>query len=165
MEGLTYPDLHHAHAAEGWLDLNVPAEARLELEQISAQARAHPEVLDLRWRLASHIPDWNAAVSVADQIIAAAPGIVTGWIHRSFALHELRRTAEALDNLIDAEARFPTDSLIPYNLACYACQLGDLPQARRWLKRALELKGIEKLRTLALDDPDLAPLRSEIAEW
>ena len=165
MEGLTYPDLHHARAAEGWLDLNVAAEARLELDRLSSEARAHPEVLDLRWRLASQIPDWNEAVCVADQIIAKAPWIVTGWIHRSFALHELRRTAEALNNLVDAEARFPKDSIIPYNLACYACQLGDLPEARRWLRRAMEMKGIEKLRKLALDDPDLAPLRSEIADW
>lgn len=165
MEGLTYPDLHHARAADGWLDLNAAAEARLELDKLTPAACLQPEVLDLHWRLASLIPDWAKAVRIADQIISLAPESPSGWIHRSFALHELRRTAEALDNLVLAEARFPTNSIIPYNLACYACQMGDLPLARRWLKRAVEMKGIKQLRELALDDPDLAPLRGEIADW
>jgi hypothetical protein len=78
-------------------------------------------------------------------------------------LHELRRTEEALRNLLEAEPRFPTNSIIPYNLACYACQLGDLTLARRWLRRVIDLKGIGHLRSNALDDPDLAPLWAEIA--
>lgn len=165
MEGLTYPDLHHALAADGWLDLKAPDEARRELESLSAEARKLPEVLDLHCRVAIQIPDWSEVVTIANQIISTSPEYVGGWVHRSFALHELRRTREAYEGLLGAEARFPTNSIIPYNLACYACQLGNLPEARRWLQRVSDLKGPEKLRELALDDPDLEPLRQEIADW
>ncbi|HZO84674.1 MAG TPA: hypothetical protein VFC26_05645, partial [Verrucomicrobiae bacterium] len=50
---------------------------------------------------------------------------------------------------------------IPYNLACYACQLGRINDSRQWLKRALSVGG-KKIRSLALEDPDLQPLWDEI---
>lgn len=165
MEGLTYPDLHHARAADGWLDLGVADAAQAELEHLSAAANSVPEVLDLYWRLCTARLDWEGALSIAEKIVALAPQNANGWIHRSYALHELRRTLEAQDTLLVAAALFPDQSVIPYNLACYACQLGDLDSARRWLRRTLKLKGIANLRELALDDPDLAPLRSELAQW
>lgn len=165
MEGLPFPDLHHARAAEGWLDLGVIDEAQIELEKLSPSAGFVPDVLDLHWRLRSARLDWEGSLSIAERVIALAPERANGWIHRSFALHELRRTQEARDNLLKAVELFPDQSIIPYNLACYACQLGDLDTARKWLRRALKLKGIEHLREMAMDDPDLAPLRAEIAQW
>lgn len=165
MEGLTYPDLHHALAADGWLDLKAPGEARRELDSLSAEARNLPAVLELYCRVAIQIPDWDEVVTIANQIISTSPEFVGGWVHRSFALHELRRTREAYECLLGAESRFPTNSIIPYNLACYACQLGNLPEARRWLQRVIDLKGVKELRGLALDDPDLEPLRQEIVDW
>jgi Flp pilus assembly protein TadD len=163
MEALDYPDLHHASAVEGWLDLDMPAEAAAQFVQLSTNARRHPSVLELQWRLQTVQLDWAGAVATARELMLLAPWLPNGWIHCSFALHELRRTTEALENLLQAEPRFPTNSIIPYNLACYACQLGDLSTARRWLRRAIELKGIDNLRSLAMDDPDLAPLWPEIA--
>ncbi len=165
MEELPFPDLHHARAAEGWLDLGVADEAQIELEKLTPSAGSVPEVLDLYWRLRSARLDWEGSLSIAEKVIAIAPERANGWIHRSYALHELRRTREAQENLLQAVDLFPDQSIIPYNLACYACQLGDLDAARKWLRRALKLKGIAHLREMALDDPDLAPLRSELAQW
>ena len=69
----------------------------------------------------------------------------TGRINRSFAPHELKRTQEACDQLHEGLYRFRDESLIWYNLACYACVLGD---------KAIELGG-DKVKLRALDDPDL----------
>ena len=33
--------------------------------------------------------------------------------------------------------KFPKVSVIPYNLACYACQMNKLDEARVWLRRAM----------------------------
>jgi hypothetical protein len=49
-------------------------------------------------------------------------------------------------------------------LACYASQLGDLKGAWEWLSKAFDLSGEEDLRRQALDDPDLEPLWTRIAE-
>jgi hypothetical protein len=52
--------------------------------------------------------------------------------------------------------------LIAYNLACYECQLGHLPQARDLLRTAFKLGNPAVLKVMSLQDPDLEPLRSEI---
>jgi hypothetical protein len=66
----------------------------------------------------------------------------------------------AWDALLPAVEKFAEVYVVSYNLACYACQMGRLPEARHWLKRALEIAekdGKQHLVWLrALDDPDLS---------
>ena len=53
--------------------------------------------------------------------------------------------------------RFPEEWLIPYNVACYLCQMERLDEARAMLEMA-RAKGGERVDTMAKDDEDLAPL-------
>ena len=78
----------------------------------------------------------------------------------SFALHELKRTQEAYDNLASVREKFTCEFTVHYNLACYLTQLGRLNEARASLKRAFEIYPSQ--RTAALKDPDLEPLWPEI---
>lgn len=162
MESLTYPDLHHVRAAEGWLDLGVTADASRELRQITAEAWSHPDVLELRWRLYAAERQWDAALDIARAATQRAPNRSAGWIHQSFCLHELQRTGEAWDLLQSVVDRFPEDVTIAYNLACYACRLGQVNDARTWLLRAVKLRGRAEIKMLALQDSDLAPLRDYV---
>jgi hypothetical protein len=43
-------------------------------------------------------------------------------------------------------------------MARYACQLGEIEEARAFLARAVELGDPGKVKLMALEDPDLAPL-------
>jgi hypothetical protein len=52
--------------------------------------------------------------------------------------------------------------VIPYNLACYACQMGQLATSRKWLQRALRSDKNDAIRKMAIQDEDLKPLRDEI---
>ena len=81
-----------------------------------------------------------------------------GWIHLSYALHELKQTREAYDNLIAVLEQFPGDWLLRYNLACYSCQLGNLSEAERWLAGAMLKGNAKQIKRMAKDDPDLEPL-------
>ena len=54
--------------------------------------------------------------------------------------------------------RFPHDEAIPYNLACYKCQSGELGAAREWLERALKVGDSKRVKKMAATDPDLMPL-------
>jgi Flp pilus assembly protein TadD len=45
----------------------------------------------------------------------------------------------AMKILLNAVAKFPKDAAIPYNLACYHCQRGEIENAKRYLKRAFEI--------------------------
>lgn len=162
-------DVHLVRAAEGWLELNLPAEAEAELAQLSPRAKSHPLVLQALWQLHAHQCQWALAHTVAESLVQAFPGDATGWVHRAYAARRMEGGGlqAAWDALRPAVELFPEESIIPYNLACYACQLGELDASRHWLGRAFEIAGKpqarEVLRQMALADPDLAPLRQEIS--
>lgn len=168
MPNLEPPDNHILDAATGWLMLGNADEARHEFEQLSPTSRQHSDALDFEWRWLAHEERWEEAVEAAQRLIERHPKRVDAWIHRSFALHELRRTREAFDLLLPVVKKFPRELTIPYNLACYTCQLGDLPVARKWLKRAWVILPDREDRMLrlraALEDEDLRPLWSEIRD-
>ena len=156
------PDSHYLNAAQGWLELGLPLEANAELEKISLRHIARPDVLELRWQIFAQAKKWSDCLTVAAAIIQLAPDEPMGLIHRSFALHELKRTAEARDNLMPAVDKFPKDVTMRYNLACYECQLGNLERAKLWLERAATMSNPKEIKSMALDDPDLKPLWQEI---
>jgi tetratricopeptide (TPR) repeat protein len=96
-------------------------------------------------------------VDIASALIKLAPERDCGWLHRSFALHELGRTQEACDNLVQVVDRFTDLWVIPYNLACYCAQLGRLDESQTWFKRAMAIDE-QTVKREAIDDPDLLPL-------
>jgi len=166
MPTLEPPDSHFLDAATGWLMLGNADEARREFEQLCPSARNHPSALDFEWHWLAHEQRWDEAVEVAQRLVEQSAHRADSWIHRSFALHELRRTQEAHDLLLPALKQFPEEPTIPYNLACYASQLGDLTAARRWILRVLRLdeSPVGQLQRLsaALEDADLQPLWPEL---
>lgn len=162
MSTLGFPDRHLVNAALGWLDLHVAAEARAELQQVGTANVGHPEVLEVWWRLHAAERHWDEALRVAEMELKTAPDRMSGWVDRSYSLHELQRTVEAREALLPALAIFPQASLIPYNLACYACRLGNPTEAQHWLRKAIARGERNEIKHLALNDPDLAELREEI---
>jgi predicted Zn-dependent protease len=152
------PDIHFLRAAEGWLDLGDHLEANEELKRISLQCRFHPQVLLVRWEIYARENHWEFAHTIAHGLVALAPDEPVGWVNRSFALHQMKRTVEAWHSLLPAAKKFQRNPTIAYNLACYACQLGSLEESRKWLTKAIEWGDAAKIRLLAQQDPDLRPL-------
>ena len=166
MQPLEPPDSQHLAAAEGWLDLGDHVEANEELEKITPRLRVHPDVLQVRWQVFARAQEWDACRNVSEAIIQLAPDRASGWITKSIALHGLKRFQEAWEALLPVVEKFPHVPAIPYDLACYACRMGKLEEARLWLARAFDMakRAGDKKRTrlMALDDPDLEPLWKEI---
>ena len=157
-------DARHLLAAEGWLELGDWLEANEELENITPEMRGHPKVLCLRYDIYAKAERWEMASELARNLSIAMPDDALGWIHWAYSLHELKRTKEAYDVANSVAAKFPDNSTLCYNLACYACQLGNLQEAMEWLKRAIALEGKNEIRLMALDDADLEPLWKKIGE-
>jgi tetratricopeptide (TPR) repeat protein len=157
MTELTSPDLIHLNAAEGWLGLGDWASANEELDQITPEMRAHPDVLEVRWQVYAAAKRWEQCVEIAEATIKLVPNSAQAWIHRSFALHELGRPGAAFDYLLPAAKLFPKEWLIPYNLACYCAQIGRLDECEGWFKKAMAMDE-DSVKRAALDDPDLKPL-------
>src|SRR5439155_16695450 len=108
--------------------------------------------------------DWQGAVEFASALAQKEPEDSFGFIHQAYALHEMRRTREAWDLLNAVADKFPREYLIYYNLACYACQLGEREKAMTLLTRAFKLGGAKDVRAMALKDKDLAELSSQIKQ-
>jgi len=164
MKPLQPPDSHHLEAAQGWLELGNHAEADAELDSIASSLRAHPDVLNVGWGIYAAARKWEAALDIAAALIQLNPEDPLGWVHRSYSLHELKRTAEARDNLLRVVDRFPDDPIMRYNLACYECQLGNLERAKQWLEKAFAIGDAKEMKLAALEDPDLEPLWKEIGK-
>jgi len=164
MQSLGPPDTHFLSAAAGWCELGSIAEAKVELERIAPVLRHHPDVLEVRWRIHAQEKNWEEGLAAAEKLVEVAPQRSAGWLHRAYALRRAQRGGlqAAWDVLLPAVEKFPKEPIIPYNLSCYACQLGRLDQARQWLQRAVKVAGKEKIKFMALNDDDLAPLWEEI---
>jgi tetratricopeptide (TPR) repeat protein len=164
MRALHPPNTHHLSAAIGWLELGNPTEAKLELEKLTPAARQHPDVLEARWLICAEEKDWDAGLAVARSLIRTDSTRASGWLHQAYALRRVEGggVKAALDALLPAADKFPNEVVIPYNLACYACQLRQYDLARIWLRRAMASGDKARIQQMALSDSDLEPLWPEI---
>src|SRR6185295_6003602 len=141
MAKIAPPDIHYLNAAQGWLGLGNSTEARAEMKRLSRPVLKHPEALETQYQIFALEKNWEAALAVSQLIVEVSPKNVTGFINRSFSLHELKRTQEAWDQLLPMTEVFPRNNIVAYNLACYACQLGRNDEALKWLLKAMDLGG------------------------
>jgi Flp pilus assembly protein TadD len=166
MEKIEPPDNHYLLAALGWLGLGNAQEARAELAQVRPSRLHHPDVLEVRWAVCAYEKNWPEALSVAEELVQLVPERASGWLHRAYAFRRVPNGGlqQAWDALLPAFEKFPEEAIIAFNLACYACQMGQLKEAQTWLKRAFKAGGKEQMKQMALADPDLEALREKIAE-
>jgi predicted Zn-dependent protease len=164
MKPLELHDRRHLDAAQGWFELGNCVEATEELEQITPEMRGHPSVLEVRFHIYAAAKKWEYALEIARAISEFAPDNPLGFIHQAYSLHELKRTEEAWNVLLPVVDKFPREYIISYNLACYACQLGNLKEAWAWLKKASDLAGTKQTKLMALEDANQMPLWKEIGQ-
>lgn len=166
MQKLEPPDTHYLLGAIGWLELSNPAEARAELAHIIPALQEHPDVLEVRWSISAEQRRWEEGLQIAQALLRRAPKRSSGWLHRAYALRRVPEGGlqKAWEALLPAFDKFPKEPIIPFNLACYACQMRQLDAARNWLKRAVAISGKEKIKPMALKDSDLEPLWAEIQQ-
>jgi tetratricopeptide (TPR) repeat protein len=157
MKQLPVPDKWHLYAAQGWVGLGDYVQANDELEKIAPELRAHPDVLEVRLHICFNAKKWDTCVDIAGEILKLDPSRPEVWIQNSFALYELNRTQEAFDQLLRVALRFPDESNIAYNLACYCAQLGRRAECEEWFKKAIEIDE-DTAKGAAIKDLDLKPL-------
>ncbi len=163
---LTTPDLHHLKAAVGWLELGNAAEALGEIENISEPLQSHVDVLEAHWLVLARLLRWEAAAKVGRALIAAAPDSAAGWLHHAYALRRAPNGGllAAFNALAPSAAKFPEEATIPYNLACYTCQMErETSETMNWLQQAITAGDRKEILTMAMKDPDLKPVHAEIA--
>jgi tetratricopeptide (TPR) repeat protein len=151
------PPENHLSYALGYLQLGLVAEAREELAALPPDVLAAPPALAVRLEVAMADETWDEVIQLAPELVGHDAAQERPWIAWAYALREREKIAEAQETLL-AGARLIKDPspLVSYNLACYACLLGDLPEATRLLAHVVARD--KSWRDIARDDPDLAPL-------
>ena len=163
MKRLEPRHIHHLEACQAWIELGEYRRAVAELDRLTPQLRLQPEVLEPRAVIACKLESWQECLELASVLIQLVPQRSLGWLHRSFALHELGHTREAAELLKPALALFPKDWMIRYNLACYACHLADVEEAWRWLEAAYNLGDPVEVARVAPAGRELKPFWAEPA--
>ena len=143
-------------AAQGFLELGLPLDANDEVESMDAEVRHVPEVLEVRVEIYRALKKWELMQTVAKKLTEAEPADSRWPLAWAYAT----RRAESLDAarfiLIAAWELHEKEPLIPYNLACYLCQMGKPEIAKDVIRHAFDLD--PNMRLMALDDEDLKPL-------
>jgi tetratricopeptide (TPR) repeat protein len=166
MEPLEPPDLHYLRAASGWLGLGDWRSAGEELEKIDPSLSAHPSILLVRYEIYSAAGNWDLAAEIASTLLQDHPDDPQVWILAAYATR--RKPGGGIEQarkiLLQARQLFSKEPIISYNLACYDCQLGNLVDAASLLKTAFALGDPKQFRSMALNDPDLKPLWTQIKD-
>jgi predicted Zn-dependent protease len=150
------PQKHLAYAV-GYLDLGLTAEARAELAALPPETLDIPPALALRLELAMAESKWDDVLALAEALVGHDAKQERPWIAWAYALRELDRTAEAQEILLAGRRMIARPTvLVDYNLACYACLLGEFDDARALLADVFARD--KTWRDMAKEDPDLAAL-------
>lgn len=147
-------------AAQGYVELGLYNEARRVLSALPLDYFGRPEVIELGLLCLMGEKRWSEALIAANELCSAAPAEAGGYIHAAYCLHEMNRTAEAVDVLQSGPQALRSKPVYYYNLGCYNARLGQKEHALRFLERSFEMD--KSLRRLAKKDPDLASLRSHL---
>ena len=159
---LESPDKEFFDAACGYAQLGMYRDANEELENIDPFLRAAPEILALRIEIYRALEKWELMQVVSQKLAEFEPHNLQWTISLAYATRRAYSIDVAMEILLNAEAKFPKEAAIPYNLACYYCQRGEMKKAKRYLKKAFDID--LNWRKAALDDDDLKPLWEALAK-
>ena len=115
-------------------------DANDQLEKIDPFNRAAPEVLAIRLAIYRGLKKWELMQQIAKRLKQFDPDNVEWAISLAYATRRAYSIDVAREILLAAEAMFPREAAIPYNLACYYCQLGEMEKSQTLpYKKLLEL--------------------------
>jgi tetratricopeptide (TPR) repeat protein len=144
------------NASIGYLELGMYVEALDELERIQPEEWNSSTVLWLRLEIYRTAKNWNLMEVVARELLKRKPDDPDHWNDLAFSIRRKDSIKAAQTLLLEALEKFPNDATTRYNLGCYACQLGDMEEAKKLVGEAIKMDS--KFKLLALDDEDLVEL-------
>ncbi len=147
-------------AAEGYIELGLHSEARVELSHLPTESADRADVIELIVLCFMGEKRWAEGLALTQKLRELEPDEPGGYIHAAYCLHELGQTHEALDLLARGPAVLRTKPVYYYNVGCYLACLGQDEKALQLLEQSFEMDG--SLRSHARKDPDLDGLRQKL---
>ena len=98
------------------------------------------EVLQMRLFIVMRAKRWEQALAVCARLRAyRVRSATTGYIHGAFCLHEMGRTLEAKQLLLNGPASLFGEPTYYYNLGCYDAVLGNLDEAAQHFETSFRM--------------------------
>jgi lipopolysaccharide biosynthesis regulator YciM len=144
--------------ARGYLALGMLRQAEAELRSVRGEDADRMEIKALLLAILHQKRDWRRLRRLAAELVKREPTEADWWVSLAFATRRVQSIDRARRILLEAEQLHPKEAVIQFNLGCYACQLGELEEARRRVMRSIALHA--SFREAAVADEDLAPLRA-----
>jgi predicted Zn-dependent protease len=114
----------------GYLELGMLQDAWDSLEEIPAEQRHLSPVLQMRLEIYRRMEKYEGMATIAEHLTKQFPEDAQYWISLAYAQRRYINLQTAEKTLLEAQKRFPEGATIPFNLACYACQLGRIDEAK-----------------------------------
>jgi len=146
--------------ANGYRLLAMFEDAELELCKIPEEERSRDAVLAMRVALFQDWGRWNKMLEAAALLRNRNPEDADWWIAEAYAMRRCRSIEEARQVLLKGEENHPEEPCIQYNLGCYACVLGDRPEAVSRVRLAMSKD--PSYEEMALLDDDLQEVRDDL---
>jgi tetratricopeptide (TPR) repeat protein len=147
-------------AAEGYLELSMPDDTLVELDKLADSEQERFEALRLRILALLQKKDWHLGLTVSLKMSDLYPKVTFASIHTAYCLHELGKTEEAKQTLLEGPPALLNEAVYYYNLACYEAILGNSAQAKAYLSTSFQLD--KSFKKDARKDPDLESIRDSI---
>ena len=153
-------DERHLTAAQGYLDLGMFIEANDEVEEIDADVRHLPEVLEVRLGIYRALEKWEQVEVVARKLAQYDPA-ETRWRIEWSNASKLRGNMDAARLiLLDGIKLTSGSGELYFALACLEATAGNIEAAKSALHSAIKAAPVLKKR--ALDEPALEKLWESI---
>lgn len=167
MSDLTHPPHKlspqiHLNRAKGYFQLEMFDDVEVELRAVEDILPWSKEKREILTFLYQERKEWELMQHQARSLRIEFIDEEDWWVSEAYATRRAKGIIEARDILLEGLAIHQESSIIRYNLACYACQLGDLDETLDFLKEAVERD--EKYKLIALDDEDLEKVRKTLIQ-
>lgn len=144
-------------AAHGYLELGMFRQVWEELQTLPAELLGRSDVIEILVLSLMGEKRWDEALKLAQHLRSEMPGEPSGFIHEAFCLHELGRTREALDLLLQGPPILRGKAIFFYNVGCYHARLGEYKKAMSMLEQSFKMDA--SFKKSARRDPDLAGMK------
>jgi hypothetical protein len=153
---LSPTDQLHLNTAAGFLQIGEPMDAWTELERITPLNRAKTEVLTVRLAVCRALKKWELAEEIARTLIRREPQNVMHVVALAEVMGKREGPVAAAAVYEFAIDRFPDFAPLRVSLAVELVKAGQIEDAKRVVKMAIELE--PDLRLVVLDHPGLSEI-------
>lgn len=144
-------------AAHGYLELGMFKQVWEELQTLPAKELNCSDAIEIMVLSLMGEKRWVEALKLAQHLRSELPGEPSGFIHEAFCLHELGRTRDALELLLEGPPVLRGKAVFFYNAGCYHARLGEYKKAMSMLKQSFKMDA--SFKKSARRDPDLAGMK------